>query len=98
MGNVEVAISLVLVETGNVKMTTIGRQEGNIRGGLLDVMKDIASWDVVLTCFAIFPIQPAHVVPMSLAIGDLQQRPWQAATVAPGDFSLIWWCSSSTES
>jgi hypothetical protein len=54
MGNVEVAISLVLVETGNVKMTTIGRQEGNIRGGLLDVMKDIASWDVVLTCFCNF--------------------------------------------
>jgi hypothetical protein len=39
MGHIDFVISMVLAKAGNVKSTMVGRLEGNVRAGILDVMK-----------------------------------------------------------
>jgi hypothetical protein len=81
-GHVKIAISMVLVDTRNVKMTMIASPDGNVRGGILNENKTFVH---LLLCVAWrwdFPIQTIHGVPMSLVIGDLQQQPHQVRVVA----------------
>jgi hypothetical protein len=74
-GHVEVAISMVLEEAGNVKMATIGRPERTCGGRILDLVKTLLHRMLCGLGCGTFHVQTAQAVPVSLVICDLHQWP-----------------------
>jgi hypothetical protein len=62
---------MVLPDVGNFMLAMFERKEGNIKGGILDVLKTLLHGLLGVLTTEFLRVQSAHAVPMNLVIGEL---------------------------